>query len=176
MLRNVTVVLAVVAICLSLAASASAQESRRVVLILVSTPGCGCNEEVEGFASAVARAKEVLRNRAAQSGDSFAAVGVALTSDPEEGFNYLVRGITQVGRIDLGPWDEVSAGNGWHSEFAVQRIWGGDLPARFPQLLVLERRYTTTEAGIRYGPERILHRLEGGEAIMEWVAGGANIP
>lgn len=156
------------------------------ILIFVSSSGCVANHEEE-FDDAVRQLKAILAERAAENGQSFSAVGVAVEWDVERGTDYLLRGRWSGGALDFGPFDEIVVGRNWGNSAAVRYLQdlspnGCPSPAGIwqavPQLFLVDREAEEWRADgeFRYGPERLLLQACGADEIIKWMRQGAPIP
>jgi hypothetical protein len=74
----------------------------------------------------------------------------------------------------LEEYDEVSVGSNWANLAAVRYIWSDTTATPgLPQVVLVERHVLPGARSIGVGPERILGRVVGADAIERWVAQGA---
>jgi hypothetical protein len=126
----------------------------------------------ESLPAAVEQAKLLLHDRAARSGRSFTALGIARDWRVDAGLAHLAR---------FGRFDEVVAGRNWLNLGLLRYVWE-DVPgeAATPQVLVLDRRLVDrNSAEAAEGvvqDERLVARLLGWDEIERWVERGAPLP
>jgi hypothetical protein len=117
---------------------------------------------------AVHRMKPLLARRATETGRVFAAIGVALDWTISDGLTFLQ---------PLEEYDEVVVGANWTNLVAVRYIWADSTATPgLPQVILLERTVEPGKSGIAVGPERVVKRIVGADAIERWVAQGAPLP
>ncbi len=138
-----------------------------VVLVYFGASTCApCH--LDGFKSALERAKVLLAERAERDGKAFAVVGVAVDHSVEDGLAFLA---------ESGRLDELVVGRNWFNSAVLAHVWRPEgLEDRIPGLpgvIVFEREMSMGEAGIAAGETEYLVELVGAEAIPEWVEAGA---
>lgn len=102
---------------------------------------------------------------------SVSVVGVAITTDLEEGLDYL-------SGIGLANLDEVAIGNGWQNQQAIQMMWRAQITgADAPQVLLIEREMkgTVDPISLAYGPDSLIMAVVGHQQLVDWIAGGAKL-
>jgi hypothetical protein len=141
------------------------RDGTEVVLVLLGASFCGAQHK-PGFAQAVEDAKQRVRQQAVARGAQFRAVAVSLDWDTREAMEFLA---------GFGTFDEISVGSNWLNEGAQRYIWR-DFPSDpvVPQIVVFERQVETVP-GVKTSGERVLHRVQGSDPVIEWVKAGARI-
>ena len=137
------------------------------LLIYFGGSFCGPCHDPE-FKEALEQAKLMLVERAERKNEAFAAVGVALDLDVEEGLAFL---------RDAGRFDEFVVGRSWFNSASLSRLWRPERPAGqvpgLPSVLVVERDMTMGAWGISASAPRYLAELTGTDEVIEWVEAGA---
>jgi hypothetical protein len=112
--------------------------------------------------------KPLLLEQANRSARDFSTLGVALDWDLEAGLS-LLEPLTEL--------DEVAVGANWMNAAAIRWIWQDSTSrAGIPQIVLVERTVAVGGTGIAVGPDRLLKRVIGADAIRAWVAQGAPLP
>jgi hypothetical protein len=147
------------------------RQEHEIVLLYVGRASCGWCRRPEMHV-ALDEAREVLRSRLIAAGWKFKTYGVGIDYSPQQSLDHLQR---------MGPFDAISAGDGWRS-LAGSMLASGKLagPRATPQLLVLRRlnRVSGPESNgfAEIISEQLLVRKVGLFEIQEWLADGAVIP
>lgn len=163
----------VVALAPGGAVHAQQKETSELVLILLSSANCPCNDNKD-FAPTIRQIKSELATRAKAKGVTFVSIAVDMNAGAEDGVRYYVDHKTQSGlAIDLGKWDEISVGRRWLNTVAIQRVWQDkEGIASMPQLIVVEQRVSQNSKGFSVLNSTVVKRLSGTSAFMTWLAQG----
>ncbi|HEX2191218.1 MAG TPA: hypothetical protein VHG51_20075 [Longimicrobiaceae bacterium] len=148
------------------------REGRELAMVYIGSAACGPSNR-EDLPGMIEELKLRLSGRAAGSGRSFAAVGIARDWDVREGIAHLEK---------FGEFDEVATGRSWLNLGTLKYVWE-DLPgvAATPQVLVVDRSVGEQGPG-REGTqytvrdEVLIARKVGTDEIGEWLARGAPLP
>ena len=136
-----------------------------IVLVYFGMTDCVPCHDPE-FKTALEQAKVALAERAAERGQSFAAVGVALDWDVAEGFDFL---------REAGAFDEVAIGRNWENAAALTHLWRPegleDRPIAIPSVMVFERE-VSSDGPISASEPVYLFQAVGAPSLVEWVSAG----
>lgn len=143
------------------------QTGRELVLILLGANFCRAHK-IEGFPQAVEQIKVELAARTKQTGRNFRVVGVALDPRVEEGMRFLRK---------FGDFDEIVVGGHWTNEAGIKYLWR-DIPGRpsVPQIIIVERDVDVGKSIITIKSERVVKRILGADAIIDWNREGSPLP
>lgn len=136
----------------------------RTVVLFIGAEFCGASK-VPGFVPAVSAVLDTVRMRTQRdSALHISTVGVSLDPKSDVGVKYLAT---------HGRFDQISAGENWLNDAAVRYIWRDIRGAPgLPQVVVIRRRLNYTQQGIEVGPDSLLFRKVGNEAIITWAQSG----
>lgn len=123
--------------------------------------------EAPTMKAAIRRMKPLVASQARKSGESFAAMAVAVDRKLEDGLEFIK---------PLGAFDEYVFGSDMASSAAQRFIWSDTLAGpMMPQVIVVERNVEMIpHTSIKFGPDHVL-RVVAGDSIPIWVAAGAPI-
>lgn len=136
-----------------------------LVAVIISAQFCAANT-VTGFSDAVAAVPGLLQAQVEHESEVVTRViGISLDTDARTGSDYL---------FSLAAFDEIIAGGNWLNTATEKFLWAhSGTDVNIPQVLLLERSVTWSDAFPSLGTERVLQRLVGAEEIIEWVNRGA---
>jgi len=140
---------------------------REVFFVLLAGSRCH-GIRIPGFKEQLARAKELVAKQAAAQGAVFASIGIAIDPISDDGLAML---------REFGPFDEVDAGSNWENLGATAFFWR-ELPGpgSVPQVLIVAREVDDNGSDkIVIGPDKLLVRRVGGNALLAWAKAGAPI-
>lgn len=152
------------------------ETTQEVLAVMISSSKCGGNG-VEGFDQAIRRMKATLSARADSLGYAFAAIGVATDFDVRTGVQYLLEGESTLADLSFGAWDEIVTGRNWLD--AASSLYVLDLGIQelsVPTVFILERTVTPAMTYAEVTRPTLLHRISGGERIVEWASNGWKVP
>lgn len=143
----------------------------QIVMVYFGSSGCAYSND-PALPEQVEAAKVELRQRAAEVGASFSAIGVAVDASVEDGLDHLA---------GFGLFDEVIVGNRWVNHGALVYAWG-ELAGRTgtPSIIVAKRvvqvpaRDTTSSGEGTYdvSEHQLLARKLGLVEIRRWADNG----
>ena len=139
----------------------TAPQENEILLVYVGSSGCGFAND-PALPEVIEQAKLALQKQAAETGSSFAAIGVSIDRDPAQGHAHLAK---------MGRFDETMTG---------RRQWGigtgiwQEFIVGTPQVLVV--RQTEGEARLPVASENVVVRKPGFGPIADWVEAGAPLP
>jgi hypothetical protein len=116
----------------------------------------------------LASLSSILRSRHDSIYSAVKVVGVAVHTDFHEGLGYLES-------IGLQNFDEISVGSGWQNEHIERLIWrDSTVDSSMPQVIVVRRAMSASinPVTLRYGPDEVMKRVVGLNAIAEFVKSG----
>ena len=146
------------------------------MLIFISSSQALENENPR-FEGMVRSIKRQLAAKAAAANTSFCAIGVSLDWAPDVGAEFLLRGKSRFGVHDFDPWDEIHVGRNWLNELIIRYVWRDHVgPAGISQMVVVERTINSGQRGITIGPDKVLFRALGPEAMESWLNAGLPLP
>lgn len=131
-----------------------------VLMVVLVSSACDWSK-APGFADSLRQLSDALRLDAAKQGLEFSTLGVALDYDVRAGLTLLTR---------IGTFDEVTAGHSWLNSGAIDYVWR-DLAGEpgLPQVVLVRRTVLRGAKAIAVGPDRLLRRAIGAQAIVQWI-------
>lgn len=140
---------------------------RQMIAYVFGSTRCGYCEE-PSLKRAFSGLRDELRKDHKNQFAHVAVVGVAISSDFDEGMKYLRE-------IGLDNLDEISVGQSWRNEHVISLIrYRKVADAGVPLVVVLERSLTArlTPFEENVGPDSVVAVAQGHDAILQWVHEG----
>lgn len=133
------------------------QGTDTVAIFVVSSTCRACTDK--RLVRNVVEAKRALD--ATRRGKRLRFLGVAADPDPHRGLKFLKR---------FEPFEEVSSGGGWANAVVLRHVWGDSMAiGSVPQLIIVERAFSTSTDRVAPASEDVLVRLHGYPQIIEWL-------
>jgi hypothetical protein len=148
-------------------ANPPAGKTTQLVAVLISSSHCIGNQ-YPGFLTSVDSMNRSLATRAKTQGLWFIAVGVSTDWAPDSGMTYL---------RSLSAFNEVTVGDNWFNLGVAHYVLPDSLGhLSVPQVLLIQRDFTSEERSFQFGPDRIISRHVGAQDIVRWVNDGTPLP
>jgi hypothetical protein len=145
------------------------RSGRELIMVVIGANGCGASRSAEVVPSVSAIREQVARYAAAHD-LRFSTLGIATDVQPNSGLQFLL-GFRE-------PFDEIAIGRNWLGLGATTYLFR-DKPGEpsIPQVLIIERDVTVAPpSGISIGPDRVVARRTGVDALVEWSTKGLTTP